>query len=654
MKKKLLVLAGLAVMSPASFGLTLSNAGFESPAINDQAWTAEGVVAEWTSGGSASIQDLGTSSLSPDAQEGENTCGLNGVKTAGGTGAYIYQTIKDDSGEPITVQPNMVYNVSVWIGRRSDTPGTLGGTLDVSLQDSESLSLLDTETYDLDVQAQGSWVQKTFYLSTGSSPAGEGTSELQIRFNNVAAKADYGNWYYQQIVLDDVVITEANVASDPVPANGTTLIPVLPTLSWSAPEMFTPSGYDVYLSIDPNLPPASKVASMQSGTTFTPAADLEYNTEYTWRVDSLDPNNGAPILYAGNVWTFTTVPSSPVITSQPVNKLVDSGATADFSVSADSSSEISYYWYSTVDGVNDTPDDDVLISSSEVLAVTASVDGYYYCKLENSGGSTNSNIAKLAVKRPLAHWTLDSLSGTLYVDSTGEGHNAEVAGSPVFVSGMEGNGTTVTSSAGYASVNTWNPNTYSDQLTISLWANWSGANSNWQGLLGKRNAWGADTMMWQLESQTGAGELQFKSTNSTVSSAALPVGQWEFVTVTFDGSTATLYRNGISAVSASFIMNTGTAANFMLGASQKDDSDVVDSTFNGLLDDIWIYNYSMDKYQVADMYLGYSSVATNYVCIEAYDSNFDFDNNCVVNVQDFAVLAQSWLNCGRYPESSCN
>ncbi|NLK42283.1 MAG: LamG domain-containing protein, partial [Planctomycetes bacterium] len=72
--------------------------------------------------------------------------------------------------------------------------------------------------------------------------------------------------------------------------------------------------------------------------------------------------------------------------------------------------------------------------------------------------------------------------------------------------------------------------------------------------------------------------------------------------------------------------------------------------YRGLMDDVRIYSYALSRYEVADLYLELSEAER--LCLEA-DSptlRFDFNDDCVVNLADFAIFAADWLNCQIYPD----
>lgn len=63
--------------------------------------------------------------------------------------------------------------------------------------------------------------------------------------------------------------------------------------------------YDVYLGTDPDS--LVLLSANQDATNYTPAADLEYETVYYWRIDSKNSNGTT----TGDVWSFTTELAPP-------------------------------------------------------------------------------------------------------------------------------------------------------------------------------------------------------------------------------------------------------------------------------------------------------------------------------------------------------
>ena len=180
--------------------ISVENLGFDSQVYADNSWSGAGDISGWNNdtGGWAHTQNLPSSAISPDAQSGENTCGLN-------QGAWIGQNIKYTDGSPFVIESGKSYKVSVWVGRRNDTAGSAAGILSVYLADAVTGSELDQIEYDLIEHNQGSWVKKTFNLSTGNSPAGIGNG-LRLGFKNTGTRGS--EHWHGQVVIDSVSFEE--------------------------------------------------------------------------------------------------------------------------------------------------------------------------------------------------------------------------------------------------------------------------------------------------------------------------------------------------------------------------------------------------------------------------------------------------------------
>ena len=84
-------------------------------------------------------------------------------------------------------------------------------------------------------------------------------------------------------------------ATTPIPADDATDVAIDETLSWADGGGAT--SYDVYFGT--SSPPDS--IGNQAGTTYDPG-DLEYETEYFWRIDAVNDDGTTE----GDEWSFTT------------------------------------------------------------------------------------------------------------------------------------------------------------------------------------------------------------------------------------------------------------------------------------------------------------------------------------------------------------
>ncbi len=496
----------------------------------------------------------------------------------------------------------------------------------------------------------------TLNFSANSIPACLG-HKLGVELDNVATGTGGDSWHG----MDNVRI-ERYFSSWISPADGS--LTVLPdaTLQWA---VYKDWNCDVYFSSDPNLPTGAKVVVNQQQTSYDPPGNLQNDTTYYWRVDAYEPNTAEPyipIKHTGLAWSFKTLPPMPVITDQPDNTLGDLGGTAALALGIASNTTPTYTWYKTTDNANNTPADDIVVATATggqtntltISPLAKSNEGYYFCKVTNQGGTVLSDAVMLGVKRKAAHWTLneaDYVNG-LYVDTSGEGHDADPNGTPVFAAGIVGDSVNMIAN-GFANAGTWNPSQFTSQFTISMWAKWAGQTSpsTWQGLIGKRTVNSAEGMMWQVEVDSNNNNVVYKNgSGDTVTTDTLPTGEWEHLAVVYDGTTTTFYRKGVSAASGTVSPTAGTEAAMSLGATQIDEQGVISVLFNGNLDDIQIYNYALSNTQIGDIFY---AVTGEPVCIGDYASEFDFNEDCLVNLSDFAAFAAKWLDCGYYPASEC-
>ena len=178
-------------------------------------------------------------------------------------------------------------------------------------------------------------------------------------------------------------------------------------------------------------------------------------------------------------------------------------------------------------------------------------------------------------------------------DTTGNGHDGVAVGDPVYVTGAQGMGMLFDGTGNqYVDLGTFNPSDGTGQLSVSLWAQWQGLSGFYQGLIGKRDNWATDEMMWHIEANIDTGALGFAQTAGGVYVGdVLPIDEWTHVGVSFNGSTAQFYISGVEVGSGGFALGTDTAASFQFGACQVNGG----NPFNGALDEISIYNRALSQ-----------------------------------------------------------
>ncbi|MBN1124730.1 MAG: hypothetical protein JXA82_06975 [Sedimentisphaerales bacterium] len=435
------------------------------------------------------------------------------------------------------------------------------------------------------------------------------------------------------------------------PANGSIGVVVdTATLTWMPAQeggTVDPNvvGHFVYLGTDPNGVRVTGSAPLPVGTvSFGPTLDKD--TIYYWHVDEL-LDDGTVI--KGYVYSFQTELTLPVINIQPADTFAAAGNDAVFSVAATDplGGTLSYQWYYDADGFGggevllmDGPDySGTATEELTVIAMESYDQGYYFCVVDN-GSSMTTDMARLIEGRLIAHWTMDGDP-----NDKADGYAGVETGGPVYEPGkldesirLDGVDDFVTLPGGF--------DDFSAGLTITLWARPT-STGNWARFIDLANGSASDNILFARGGTTNDLVLEIYNggTGGAVWGAGLlELNVWQMLTGTVDSDgRVTLYKNGVQA--ATGVTNKPNilyrSSNF-IGRSNWFEFDAL---YAGSMDDIRLYNYPLTAQEVADLYILPDDI--DYACIQPIQ--FDLDGNCRIDLNDFAILAERWMQCGRYP-----
>jgi hypothetical protein len=320
----------------------------------------------------------------------------------------------------------------------------------------------------------------------------------------------------------------------------------------------------------------------------------------------------------------------PGIVSQPQNLMVTPGSTATFSVGAYGAAPFTYQWY-----FNGTSMGAAGTSATLTLNnVQSSQAGTYSVVVGNGTGSTaTSQPAVLSVGNLVALWRFNEGSGTTVFDSSGNGNNGTLMGEngnvPVWASGKSGFGGALqfnNNGVDHAYVSVPGNGlleigqTASTPWTITAWAyENSDGTGNFVANYGRILVID-DGVALQLESGA-SGDGEFYTWDRLTGNWEIPWGtgnsvsplldQWEHWAVVYDGiGTITLYRDGNQGV------NGGVASepvNSYVEYGSPDQGAITigselaqtgDRTWNGLLDDVAVFNVALSQAQIQSVMAG--------------------------------------------------
>ena len=204
-------------------------------------------------------------------------------------------------------------------------------------------------------------------------------------------------------------------------------------------------------------------------------------------------------------------------------------------------------------------------------------------------------------------WKLDETEGTKAADSSGNGHNATVQGNPKWqpgggkVSGaiaLDGNGS-------YLEVADESAFDFTAGVTVAAWIKLNAFDKPWQAIVTK-GEWA-----WRVQRNNETNTLEFACTGvqvpdnspygSLFGTKAIAPGEWHHIASVYDGGKMYLYVDGT--------LDTSQEAKGPI--SLNDDPVLIgenaqkrDRFFNGLIDDVRLYNFGLPEAQVRQLYEG--------------------------------------------------
>lgn len=312
----------------------------------------------------------------------------------------------------------------------------------------------------------------------------------------------------------------------------------------------------------------------------------------------------------------------PGIVSQPLGGTVMPGTTATLSVGANGASPLNYQWYHNGQSLGAAGQ----AATLNLTNINSSQAGTYWATVNNSMGSAESDPAVISVGNLVALWRFNEGSGTTALDASGNGNDGTIVG-PAWATGKYGGALSFTSDGtdySYVSV-PGNPlleigQTATNGWTITAWAYESSDNTGDFVANYGRILVIDDGLDLQLESGA-SGDGEFYTWDRLTGSWEIGWGvgdsvsplldQWVHWAVTYDGvGTLTLYRDGnvgpnggVASAPVTQYLEYGSLDQGEVTIGTELDQ-TPDRTWNGLLDDIAIFNVALSPDQIQSVMAG--------------------------------------------------
>ena len=459
-----------------------------------------------------------------------------------------------------------------------------------------------------------------------------------------------------------VAVMTGGGATDPSPSYGAEDVAIDAILSWTPPEDPNFPGvvlgniisHDIYIGTSEADVIAADIATEGiyratnpvEDTTYQPGVDdataLVSGTTYYWRIDEVMPGDSNTI--KGETWKFTTVVDETVLSiiEHPQSIGVIEGEDIVLEVLA--ANATGYQWFFN--------DGELAGKNESTLTVPAAQlvnEGDYKCRVSKDAESIDSDVATVFIKRLMGHWKLDDTLVTELGDGF-DGYLIGVGQDPNYVDGINGKALELYGEGRVVEIEDSAEafNFYTKAITASAWIKTTQAGYGayiskqdrvvpWKGLILSHNSNSAIFNIRQMlpGAISGAGNVAD--------------GQWHMVTGTsdLDSGIARLYVDGeLLGEYIGVSSGEGNELPLVFGRETIQDETAI---FQGQLDDVHIWNYSLDAMEVA---LKYNEFVEANVCIEIPE--LDFNGDCIVNLADFAEIAAEWMECNNVPVTECN
>ncbi|MHC4559011.1 MAG: protein kinase domain-containing protein [Planctomycetota bacterium] len=221
----------------------------------------------------------------------------------------------------------------------------------------------------------------------------------------------------------------------------------------------------------------------------------------------------------------------------------------------------------------------------------------------------NGNLWSFSSGNMVAWWKLDENSGRIAADSSGNNcAGALIGGSQWQPSGGKVGGALEFDGDGdYVKIGSESIFDFTEEITVAAWVNITTIPSQWTAIVTKGNsAWRLSTYRderrFHFAVAAGAGLIS----NYVHGDTEVATGQWHHVCGTYDGANIRLYVDGVEDPASPVPFRGRITSNdfdVCIGAN----SEKPGRHWNGLIDDVRIYNYALSQQEIRAVYGGEGS-----------------------------------------------
>ena len=199
-------------------------------------------------------------------------------------------------------------------------------------------------------------------------------------------------------------------------------------------------------------------------------------------------------------------------------------------------------------------------------------------------------------------WKFDETQGTTAKDSSGGNHNGTLAGNAKWAQGRIGGAVALDGAGSFVRIADKAAFDMADQTTIACWVNIHSVPAEWMSIVTKGdNAWRLSTVRQERKLHFSVND--WSRNEGLNESATINANEWHHVAAVYNGSVMQLYIDG--KLDATQPWNDGIGKNdseVFIG----DNAQQPGRCFDGLIDDVRIYNYALSESQIKALANGQS------------------------------------------------
>jgi len=201
-------------------------------------------------------------------------------------------------------------------------------------------------------------------------------------------------------------------------------------------------------------------------------------------------------------------------------------------------------------------------------------------------------------------WSFDGpdMFSTKATDRSGQGNNGTLTNGPKRAIGRIGQALEFDGVDDYVNVSDSSSLDITGAVTVTAWFK-PDTIGDTDTIVSKRSAWSATGIPYELSITGQFNRIQWRVVGNTNDLSSpdneVVVGEWHFVSGTWDGTTQRIYKNGIEIVNASNT-NTITSNNSSVRIGELPDGS--GELFDGHIDEVRIYNRALSADEIRRVY----------------------------------------------------